>query len=134
MQFNGPTYRRPTIVAERQYPAGVLVENTLRVWAISRWRGPLDFARFFLRSCFAHLPPGTPPMFSIEEIRMGGSGLKVHFTNPFDAYHLLGQAFWCGCEYIAFTMSNIFTNWDDTFPTPNHMHALPYLFPDEDEE
>jgi hypothetical protein len=109
MQFTGPTFHRPAIVEERRYPPGRIVENTLRCWAISRWRGPADFAMFFLRSCFAHLPVGTPPMFYLQEVRMGGSGLQVTFTNPYNAYHLLGKAFWCGCEFICFTMCNIYT-------------------------
>ena len=132
MQYNGPTFRRPAIVWERQYPPGRVVENTLRCWAISRWRGAAEFARIFLRACFAHLPPGTPPMFTLEEVRMGGSGLQVTFTNPYDAYHLLGQAFWCGAEFIYFTNCNIYTQWDCIFPTPGHMHCLPYFFRDEE--
>ena len=48
-------------------------------------------------------------MFILEEVRMGGSGLKVTFTNPYDAYHLIGQAFWCGAEYISFTVCTPFT-------------------------
>jgi hypothetical protein len=134
MQFNGPTFRRPAITDEQQYPPGRLMENTLRCWSISRWRSAHEFARFFLRACFAHLPEGTPPMFHITQVRPGGSGLQVTFTNPFDAYHLLGQAFWCGCEFIAFTMCNIFTQWDYIFPTARHMHSLhlPYIHPDEE--
>ena len=96
--------------------------------------GPADFARFFLRSCYAHLPAGTPPMFILEEVRMGRSGLKVTFTNPYDAYHLLGQAFWCGAEYISFTVCNPFTQWDGIFPWANNMHCLPYVLPDVDAE
>ncbi|CAM0870960.1 unnamed protein product [Alopecurus aequalis] len=134
MQFTGPTFCRPAIAQELEYPPGRVVENTLRCWAISRWRGPVDFARSFLRSCFGHLSAGTPPMFYIEEVRMGGSRLKFTFTNPYDAYHLLGQAFWCGAEFIYFTVCNIYTNWDCIFPTANKMHCLPYVFPDEDEE
>jgi hypothetical protein len=42
-------------------------------------------------------------MFHLEEQR-------PHFTNMFDAYYLLGQVFWCGCEIIAFTTYNIFTD------------------------
>ncbi|CAM0908605.1 unnamed protein product [Alopecurus aequalis] len=132
MQYTGPTFRRPAIARELQYPPGRLVENTLRCWAISRWRGADEFARFFLTSCFGHLPPGTQPMFHIEEVRMGGSGIKVTFTNPYDAYHLLGTAFWCGCEFICFTVCNIYNDWDCTFPTANRMHSVPYIFPDED--
>jgi hypothetical protein len=31
-------------------------------------------------------------------------------------------------------MCNIFTQWDCIFPTANHMHCLPYIFPDDDKE
>jgi hypothetical protein len=57
-------------------------------------------------------------------------GLFVTFTNPYDAHYLLGQMYWCGCEFIAFTTYNVFTNFYNIFPTVNDMHALPY----EDEE
>ncbi|KAE8805162.1 Auxin-induced protein 5NG4 [Hordeum vulgare] len=74
-------------------------------------------------------------MFTIREARMGESGLIVHLTNPFDAYHLLGQAFFCGCEFIVFSTYTIFTNLDYTFPAPGHMHSLLYHFLEpEDEE
>ena len=53
-------------------------------------------------------------------------GLTVTFTNRFDAYYLLGKVFWCGCEFIAFTTHNIFTNFDCVFPTRDGMHTLPY--------
>ncbi|CAM0913675.1 unnamed protein product [Alopecurus aequalis] len=134
MQFTGPTFRRPAIAQELHYPPGRVVENTLRCWATSRWWEAIDFARFFLRSRFSHFPAGTPPMFYLEEVRIGGSGLKVVFTNPYDAYRLLGQAFWCGAEFICFTVCNIYTQRDCTFPTANKMHCLPYVFPDEDAE
>jgi hypothetical protein len=52
--------------------------------------------------------------------------LTVTFTNPFDAYELLGEVFWCGCESIFFTNYNIYTNITSIFPTRNHMHCLPY--------
>ena len=138
MQFNSPTYRRPRTVPERQYPAGVVVENSLRVWAISRWRGPRELARFFLQAGYRHLPPGTPPMFHLHEQYDGNAnglviGLHVTFTNPYDAHHLLGQVFWCGCEFIAFTTYNIFTNFHHIFPHPNGMHTLPYQMPENDE-
>jgi hypothetical protein len=84
------------------------MENTLRCWAISRWRGPTNFARFFLRSYFMHLPAGTPSMFTLEEVHMGGSGLQVTFTNPYDAFHLLGKTFWCDAELIRFIVCKIF--------------------------
>ena len=43
MQYNGPTFELPLTVPERPYPAGVVVERTLRVWAFSRWRGARGF-------------------------------------------------------------------------------------------
>ncbi|KAE8794389.1 Auxin-induced protein 5NG4 [Hordeum vulgare] len=115
MQFNGPTYSRPCTVSERQYPPGQVVENSLRIWAISRWRGPRELASFFLHASYRHLPPGTPPMFHLDEQVDGNHngfviGLFTTFTNRYDAHHLLGQVFWCGCEFIAFTTYNIFTN------------------------
>ncbi|KAE8806309.1 Auxin-induced protein 5NG4 [Hordeum vulgare] len=62
-------------------------------------------------------------------------GLYVTFPNRYDTYHLLGQVFWCGCEFIAFTTYNIFTNFHHIFPEPNDMHALPYqMSPPENSE
>ncbi|KAE8804735.1 Auxin-induced protein 5NG4 [Hordeum vulgare] len=52
-------------------------------------------------------------------------GHYVTFTSHYDAYHLLDQVFWCGCEFIAFTTYNIFTNFHHIFPEPNGMHTLP---------
>ncbi|KAE8806289.1 Auxin-induced protein 5NG4 [Hordeum vulgare] len=131
MQFNGPTYRRPRTVPEMQFPPVVDVDDRLRVWAISRWRGPRDLAHIFLQAGYRHLPPGTPPMFHLHEQVDGGHngfviGLYVTFTNRYDAYHLLGQVFWCGCEFIAFTTYNIFPNFHHIFPEHNGMHTLPY--------
>ena len=67
-------------------------------------------------------------MYRLNEVRDGVALklLTVTLTNPFDAYDLLGEVFWCGCEGIFFTNYNIFTNVDDIFPTRNHMHRLPY--------
>ncbi|KAE8774144.1 Auxin-induced protein 5NG4 [Hordeum vulgare] len=107
MQYNDPTFELPPTVSERRYPAGVVVERTLRVWAFSCWRG----AR------------GTPPI-----------GLTVTFTNSFDAYYLLGKVFWCGCEFIALTTHNIFTKFDYIFPTRDGMHNLPYYIVQDDME
>jgi hypothetical protein len=107
------------------------------VWAISRWRGSTEFACFFLSAGYLHLPPGSPRMFQLEEYLDGNSshmiGLYVTFTNRFDAYHLLGEVFWCGCEFIAFTNYNIFTNFNVIFPNPGNMHCLPYIMPEDDE-
>lgn len=137
MQFNGPTFRRPRTVPERRYPAGVVVEHTLRVWAQSRWRRSVQLAQVFLTAGFAHLPPGSPQMFHLNEVRDNTGTVLVlltaTFTNPFDAYALLGQVFWCGCESIFFTTYNIFSNYESTFPTRNHMHSLPYRFDDDEE-
>src|SRR3954471_754142 len=96
---------------------------------MSKWRGAREFATIFIRAGFHHLPPGSPLPFTIREARIGGMGLIVHFTKTFDAYHLLGKAFFCGCEFIAFSAYNIFTNMDYTFPTKYIMHALLYHFP-----
>ena len=130
MQFNAPTFRVPPTVPERRYPAFVVVETSLRVWAISRWRGPRELAEWFLRAGFRHLPAGSPPMFRLEEQRSHPTtppiGLVAHFTNRFDAYYLLGRVFWCGCEFIAFTTYNIFTDFESIFPSANRMHSLPY--------
>jgi hypothetical protein len=138
MQFTGPTYRRPETVPERCYPAGVVVESTLRVWAISRWRGPVELTHAFLTAGYRYLPRGTPAMFRLDVNRDPTGTVLIsilaHFTNPYDAYSLLGQVFWCGCEFIAFTTCNIFTNYDAIFPTPGHMHTLPYHFGDTDDE
>jgi hypothetical protein len=129
MQF-APTFRLPPTVPERRYPANIVVEYSLRMWAISRWRGGRELAELFLRAGFQHLPPGSPSMFHLEEQRPHANalpiGLVVHFTNRFDAYYLLSQVFWCGCEFIAFTTYNIFTDFDSIFPTANRMHSLPY--------
>ena len=88
------------------------------------------FAEWFLHAGFAHLPTGSPVMFRLEEVRPNSRtppiGLTVTFTNRFDAYYLLGKVFWCGCEFIAFTTHNIFTNFDCVFPTRDGMHTLPY--------
>ncbi|CAM0878945.1 unnamed protein product [Alopecurus aequalis] len=129
MQYTGPTFRRPPTVQELRYPSGVLVESTLCVWAQSRWRGPVELTRDFLTAGFAHLWRGAPVMFNLNEVRDRVGTLKlltVTFTNPFDAYELLGEVFWCGCESIFFTLYNIFTDIDSIFPTENRMHSLPY--------
>jgi hypothetical protein len=128
MQYNGPTFHRPPTVLELRYPMGVVVERTLRVWAQSRWRGSVELARDFLTTGYAHLPRILPVMFHLDEVRDGVALklLMVTFTNPFDAYALLGEVFWCGCESIFFTTYNIFTNYESIFPTANQMHCLPY--------
>ncbi|KAE8801431.1 Auxin-induced protein 5NG4 [Hordeum vulgare] len=71
--------------------------------------------------------PNAPPL-----------GLVVHFTNRFDAYHLLGKVYWCGCAFIAFTTYNICTGLRGAFfPARDRMHSLPYHLGDnglEEEE
>jgi hypothetical protein len=105
MQYNRLTFRRPPIVQELRYPVGIVVERTLCVWAQSRWRGSIELARDFLTAGYAHLPRGSPVMFHLDEVSDGVALklLTVTFTNPFDAYALLGEVFWCGCESIFFT-------------------------------
>jgi hypothetical protein len=130
MQFNAPTFHVPPTVPERRYTANVVVEYSLRVWAISSWRGTRELAELFLRAGFHHLPLGSLSMFCLEEQCPHATappvGLAVHFTNRFDAYYLLGQVFWCGCEFIAFTIYNIFTDFDSIFPAANRMQNLSY--------
>ncbi|KAE8796900.1 Auxin-induced protein 5NG4 [Hordeum vulgare] len=134
MEFVGVTFNPPPAVRERRYPASVIVEDTLHVWAISRWRGPVELTREFLNLGYAHLnlPPGTCPMFRLN-INPAHGGiplvmLTVTFRNGRDAHALLWRVFWCGCEFIAFTTYNIFTNYESIFPAPNQMHSLPYNF------
>ena len=72
MQFTGATYRVPPTFPERLYPAGVRVENTLRVWAISRWRGARGLTEFFLSAGYRHHLRGSPVMFRVEEVSDNG--------------------------------------------------------------
>jgi hypothetical protein len=106
------------------------VEIMLYVWAQSRWRGPVNFTHAFITASFAHLPQGSPVMFHLDKVhdRTALKLLTVTFTNPFDAYVLLGQVLWWGYESIFFTMHNIFTNCECIFPTTNQMHYLFYDF------
>jgi hypothetical protein len=128
MQYNGPNFQVSPTVQERCYPAGVIVEASLQVRAISRWRGPVQLNCGFLGAGYGHLPQGSSMMFHLDEIRDPARvTLIVHvarFSNPFDAFHLLGQIYWCSCEFIAFTTYNI-------FPARDNMHTLPYNFDEE---
>ena len=85
----------PPIVLEMLYPAGVYVERTLRVWAMSRWRGARGVTNFFLGAGYGHLPRGSPRMYRVEEVIHNGVVVAIlaHFTNPFDAFYLLGCVF-----------------------------------------
>jgi hypothetical protein len=98
MQYNGPTFRRPPTTPEQRYPASVVVETTLHVWAQSRWRDEVELAHAFLAAGFAHLPRGSPVMYRLNEVRDGVALklLTITFSNPFDAYELLDEVFWCG--------------------------------------
>ncbi|KAE8818669.1 Auxin-induced protein 5NG4 [Hordeum vulgare] len=89
------TYRVPPTVPEMLYPPQVQVENTLRVWAISRWRTARALTEFFLSTGYRHLPKGSPVMFHVEELTNNGYpiSLIVRFTNSIDAYNLLGHVF-----------------------------------------
>ncbi|KAE8780533.1 Auxin-induced protein 5NG4 [Hordeum vulgare] len=96
MEFVGVTFNLLPAVPERRYPAGVIVEDTLRVWAISRWRGPVELTREFLNLGYAHLnlPPSTRPMFRLN-VNLADGGiplvmLTVTFRNGRDAHALLG--------------------------------------------
>ena len=67
-------------------------------------------------------------MYHLGEVNHNGVvvGLLATFTNPFDAFHLIGRAYWVGCEFIAFTTYNIFTDFNGIFPNNGVMHMLPY--------
>lgn len=137
MEFTGVTYWPPRTYPEELYPPGVFVENRLRVWVISRWRSQFELAREFLASGYRHLnrPAGMRPMFSLDETRDNLGNvvmLTATFANSLDARFLLGTVWWCGCEFIAFTMYNMYTNYDAAFPTPRHVHRLPYNINDEE--
>ncbi|KAE8778159.1 hypothetical protein D1007_48969 [Hordeum vulgare] len=92
------------------------------------------------------LPPTVPemryPTFIVVELsvrvwsfsRWRTARLVAHFTNMFDAYYLLGKVFCCGCEFIAFTTYNIFTDFESIFPAANCMHSLPYYLSENDRE
>ena len=118
------------------YPTGVYVESTLRVWAMSRWRGARGFTDFFLGAGYGHLPRGSPRMYRVEEVIHNRVVVAIlaHFTNPFDAFYLLGHVFWCGCEFIAFTTHNRLTEYNNIFPTMTRMHTLPYPIDNSPEE
>ncbi|KAE8814386.1 Auxin-induced protein 5NG4 [Hordeum vulgare] len=139
MQFTGPTFRFPLTVLERLYPAEVYMERTLRVWAMSRRRGARELTNAFLALDFSHLPWGSPRMYRVEEVIHNGVVVAIlaHFTNHIDAFYLLGRAFWCDCEFIAFTTHNIFTEYNNIFPTAERMHTLSYPIdntPEEEEQ
>ena len=140
--FASPTFCRPRTVPEQTFPNDVVMDNQLRVWAMSRWRGAEELATVFLTLGYAHLrlPPGAPPMFQLERQYDGQNGnndhvigLYVTFANARDAHYLLGQVFWCGCEFIAFTTYNVFTNFHLIFNRVNRIHTLPYYLPEDDE-
>ncbi|KAE8817952.1 Auxin-induced protein 5NG4 [Hordeum vulgare] len=130
MNYNGPTFRFPPTVPERRYPVGIVMEITLRVWAMSRWRGPREWAHAFLHASFRHLPATSYVMFHLEEMRLNAFSpptmLLTNFTNRFDAFYLLEKVFWCGYEFITFTTYNFLTDVYIIFPTLNAMHNLPY--------
>ncbi|KAE8770447.1 Auxin-induced protein 5NG4 [Hordeum vulgare] len=96
MEFVGVTLNLLPVVPERRFPDGVIEEDTLRVWAISRWRGPVELTRDFLNLDYAHLnlPPGTRPMFRLNiDPDDGGIPLvmlTVTFRNGCDTHALLG--------------------------------------------
>uniref|UniRef100_A0A452YU75 Uncharacterized protein n=1 Tax=Aegilops tauschii subsp. strangulata TaxID=200361 RepID=A0A452YU75_AEGTS len=64
------------------YPAGVYVESTLRVWAMSRWRGARGFTDFFLGAGYRHLPRGSPRMYRVEEVIHNGVVVAILLSPP----------------------------------------------------
>ena len=92
------------------------------------------FRRTHPRLPQSRLCPPPTGLATLNEVRDRGGILlllTVTFTNPFDARELLDQVFWCGCEAIFFTIYNIYTNYENIFPTLAGMHSLPY---DDEEE
>ncbi|KAE8781089.1 Auxin-induced protein 5NG4 [Hordeum vulgare] len=89
------TYHVPPTVPEILYPPQVQVENTLRVWAISSWRGARALTEFFLSAGYLHLPRDSLVMFHVEELTNNGYpiSLIVRFTNNINAYNLLGRVY-----------------------------------------
>ncbi|KAE8802941.1 Auxin-induced protein 5NG4 [Hordeum vulgare] len=73
-------------------------------------------------------------MFTIDEPRLGGSGILVRFRNPYDAYHLLDHVRFGGCEFICFTTYNFYTDLDNIWPNEQAMHTLPYNLSATDDE
>ncbi|VAH39465.1 unnamed protein product [Triticum turgidum subsp. durum] len=65
-------------------------------------------------------------MYRVEEVIQNGVVVSIlaHLTNPFDAFYRLGRVFWCGCEFIAFTTHNIFTDYINIFPTMELVSVL----------
>jgi hypothetical protein len=57
---------------DRLYLVGIIIENTLRLWAISRWTGATELTKVFLQCGYGHISsplPGAPLMFCMEEVR-----------------------------------------------------------------
>ncbi|KAE8783647.1 hypothetical protein D1007_42851 [Hordeum vulgare] len=136
MQF---TFRFSLTVPERLYPAEVYVESTLRVRAMSRWRVAREFTNAFLAIGIDHLHRRSPRMYRVEEVIHNGVVVAIlsHITNNIDTFYLLGRMFWCGCELFTFTTHNIFTEYNNIFPTTERMHTLPYPIdntPEEEEQ
>ncbi|PNT70438.1 hypothetical protein BRADI_2g11855v3 [Brachypodium distachyon] len=129
MAFEGLTFNPPPLTDEALFPPGKRVERTLQVWAMSRSRSSMALARNFLNTCFSHLEAGGPPMYRLERLHEHGvkTTLLVHLTNSHDADYLLGRVYWCGCEFIAFTLYNVYTNTTTMFPHAGKMHGLPYM-------
>ncbi|KAE8782928.1 Auxin-induced protein 5NG4 [Hordeum vulgare] len=65
-------------------------------------------------------------MYRVEEVIHNGVVVAIlaHFTNSINVFYLLGRVFWCGCEFIAFTTHNIFTDYTNIFPIVGRKHAL----------
>ncbi|KAE8812002.1 hypothetical protein D1007_11015 [Hordeum vulgare] len=126
--YSGKTIRFPPTVLKKLYAVEVYVLNTLRVWAVSRWRGAREFTNTFLALGFDHLPRGSPRMYRVEEVTHNGVVVSIlaHFTNSIDAFYLLDRVFWCVCEFIAFTTHNIFTDYTNILPIAKCVHALSY--------
>ncbi|KAE8818191.1 hypothetical protein D1007_04067 [Hordeum vulgare] len=106
---------------------------------MSRWRGTREFTNAFLTLGFTHLPWGSPRMHRVEEVIHNRVVVAIlaHFTNNIKAFYLLDCVFSCGYKFIAFTTHNIFTDYNNIFPTAERMHTLSYPIdntPEEEEQ
>ncbi|KAE8787909.1 hypothetical protein D1007_38127 [Hordeum vulgare] len=127
MQYTGPTYRFPSLCRRCSTRRGVRQEHPPCVGDV-KVEGRKGVHRL--------LPWGrlrAPPSGISKDVASPGGhpqwvvvAILAHFTNPFDAFYLLGRVFWYGCKFIAFASHNIFTYYDNIFPTAERMHTLPY--------
>lgn len=90
-----------------------VVHNEILVWAMSWRRTAWDTMESFLRARFGWCHTPNRPMFTMREGGYGSIIVKVY--NRRDADLLLGRAYFCGSEIVAFTriypdLTSVFNN------------------------